>query len=148
MAAVPFTLEGLDHVVLLVDDMDAARAFYTEVIGCTVDRALPRYGMLQLRAGAALIDLVDSGSAEGAWAKPQVSGGRNMDHVALATGPWDPEALRGHLAAHDVAIVEEGIRYGAAGDGLSFYVRDPSGNTVELKGPMPPPGYAEPDEDG
>ena len=148
MAAAPFTLEGLDHVVLLVDDMDAARAFYTEVIGCTVDRALPRYGMLQLRAGAALIDLVDSGSAEGAWAKPQVSGGRNMDHVALATGPWDPEALRGHLAAHDVAIVEEGIRYGAAGDGLSFYVRDPSGNTVELKGPMPPPGYAEPDEDG
>ena len=70
-----------------------------------------------------------------------------MDHVALATGPWDPETLRAHLAAHDVEIVEEGIRYGAAGDGLSFYVRDPSGNTIELKGPMPPPDYVEPDED-
>jgi catechol 2,3-dioxygenase-like lactoylglutathione lyase family enzyme len=143
----PFALEGLDHVVLLVDDMAAARDFYTRVIGCTVDNALPLYGMLQLRAGAALIDLVEISSAEGAWAKPDVPGGRNMDHVALATGPWDPEALRAHLAAHDVEIVEEGIRYGAGGDGLSFYVRDPSGNTVELKGPMPPPGYVEPDED-
>ena len=131
----PFALEGLDHVVLLVDDMDAARTFYTEVIGCTVDNALPQYGMLQLRAGAALIDLVDIGVEEGEWAKPPVDGGRNMDHVALATGPWDETALRAHLAAHQVAIVEEGIRYGARGDGLSFYVKDPAGNTIELKGP-------------
>jgi glyoxylase I family protein len=131
----PFALEGLDHVVLLVDDMDAARSFYTEVIGCTVDRALPEYGMLQLRAGAALIDLVAYTSSEGAWAKPDVAGGRNMDHVALATGPWDPDALRAHLAAHRVDIVEEGERYGARGDGYSVYVRDPAGNTVELKGP-------------
>ena len=131
----PFALEGLDHVVLLVDDMDAAKSFYTEVIGCTLDNALPQYGMLQLRAGAALIDLVEFTSPEGAWAKPEVEGGRNMDHVALATGPWDPERLRAHLAAHRVDIVEEGMRYGARGDGYSIYVRDPSGNTIELKGP-------------
>ena len=146
MANPPFTLEGLDHVVLLVDDMKAARAFYTEVIGCTVESELPQFGMLQLRAGAALIDLVAHTSAEGAWARPEVAGGRNMHHVALATGPWDPETLRAHLASHRVDIVEEGIRYGASGNGLSFYVRDPSGNTVELKGPMPPEGYDEPDE--
>jgi hypothetical protein len=35
-----------------------------------------------------------------------------------------------------VAIVEEGIRYGANGDGMSFYIRDPSGNQIELKGPI------------
>ena len=131
----PFALEGLDHVVLLVDDMAAARTFYTEVIGCTVDNALPQYGMLQLRAGAALIDLVEYTTNEGEWAKPPVAGGRNMDHVALATGPWDQDALRAHLAAHQVEIVEEGIRYGAKGDGYSVYVKDPAGNTVELKGP-------------
>jgi len=133
----PFKLEGLDHVVLLVGDMDAARDFYCGVIGCTVDRELPRYGMLQLRAGAALIDLVDTGSDAGSWARPEVAGGRNMDHVCLATGPWDEAALRAHLAAHQVAIVEEGMRYGARGDGLSFYVRDPFGNTLELKGAPP-----------
>jgi len=131
----PFALEGIDHVVLLVDDMVEARRFYCEVIGCTVENALPEYGMLQLRAGAALIDLVDIASAEGAWARPPASRGRNLDHVCLATGPWAEAALRAHLAAHDVEIVEEGIRFGARGDGLSFYVRDPSGNTIELKGP-------------
>ena len=131
----PFALEGLDHVVLLVSDMERARDFYCSVLGCAVDHALPQYGMLQLRAGASLIDLVDSSTAEGAWAKPPVAGGRNLDHVCLATGKWDEAAMRAHLAAHEVAIVEEGIRYGARGDGLSFYVADPFGNVIELKRP-------------
>ena len=135
MARFPFALEGLDHVVLLVGDMGLAESFYCDVIGCTVDRRLPEYGMLQLRAGAALIDLVDTGGEPGAWARPEVAGGRNMDHVCLATGPWQEAAMREHLAAHGVEIVEEGIRYGARGDGLSFYVQDPFGNTLELKGP-------------
>jgi glyoxylase I family protein len=135
VSAPPFALEGLDHVVLLVRDMAEAERFYRDVIGCTLEGALPQYGMLQLRAGAALIDLVDISGEAGAWGRPPVAGGRNMDHLCLATGPWDEAAMRAHLAAHDVEIVEEGIRYGARGDGLSFYVKDPSGNTLELKGP-------------
>ena len=134
----PFDLDGLDHVVLLVDDMAEAERFYRDVVGCTVDNALPQYGMLQLRAGSSLIDLVDIGSEEGAWGRPEVAGGRNMDHVCIATGSWDEAEMRAHLAAHGVEIVEEGIRYGARGDGLSFYVKDPSGNTIELKGPSGP----------
>jgi catechol 2,3-dioxygenase-like lactoylglutathione lyase family enzyme len=138
MTTPPFALEGLDHVVLLVGDMDRARSFYCGVLGCTEERALPEHGMLQLRAGASLIDLVDIGVPEGAWARPPIQGGRNMDHVCIATGPWDEAAMRGHLAANDVAIVEEGIRYGAGGDGLSFYVSDPFGNVIELKRPPEP----------
>ena len=135
MPAPPFTLEGLDHVVLLVQDMERARHFYCDVLGCTAERALPEHGMLQLRAGASLIDLVDVSGEEGGWARPPVDGGRNVDHVCIATGPWDEASMRAHLAASDVAIVEEGIRYGAQGDGLSFYVRDPFGNVIELKRP-------------
>ena len=135
MARPPFALEGLDHVVLLVDDVARAEAFYCQVIGCTVDRALPEYGMLQLRAGAALIDLVDIGSEAGTWARPAVSGGRNMDHVCIATGAWQVAEMTDHLARHGVDIVEQGVRYGARGHGLSVYVRDPFGNTIELKGP-------------
>lgn len=131
----PFALEGLDHVVLLVNDMDEAELFYREVIGCTVERRLAGYGMLQLRAGAALIDLVDIGSEAGSWGRPEVAGGRNMDHVCIATGRWEEDAMRAHLAAHGVEIIEEGIRGGARGEGLSFYVKDPSGNVLELKGP-------------
>ena len=136
MTQPPFKLEGLDHVVLLVRDMDEARHFYEQVLGCTVDRRLAEYGMLQLRAGAALIDLVDIGSEEGAWGRPPVEGGRNMDHVCIATGPCEEQAMRAHLARHGINIVEEGIRYGAKGDGMSFYISDPSGNQIELKSPM------------
>ena len=52
----------------------------------------------RFRAGAALIDLVDISTPEGEWARPEVAGGRNVDHVALALGPADPEAVRRHLA--------------------------------------------------
>ena len=138
MSAPPFILEGLDHVVLLVRDMERARLFYCDVLGCTAERALPEHGMLQLRAGASLIDLVDVSGEEGSWARPPIEGGRNVDHVCLATGPWDEAAMRAHLAANNVAIVEEGIRYGAQGDGLSFYVSDPFGNVIELKRPPAP----------
>ena len=133
--SVPFPLKGLDHVVLLVDDMAAATSFYTDVIGCTVDNDLMQYGMRQLRAGAHLIDLVDISSDAGAWARPTVAGGRNVDHIALALGPVDPEDVRAHLAAHDVEVIEEGDRVGAEGSTLSFYVRDPAGNQVELSFP-------------
>jgi catechol 2,3-dioxygenase-like lactoylglutathione lyase family enzyme len=133
----PFPLTGIDHVVLLVGDMERATAFYTDVIGCTLDNDLPRYGMRQLRAGAALIDLVDIGSDEGAWARPEVPGGRNVDHVALGLGPADPETVRRHLSSHNVAIIEEGDRVGALGDTLSFYIRDPDGNQIELSFPAP-----------
>jgi catechol 2,3-dioxygenase-like lactoylglutathione lyase family enzyme len=132
----PFALEGIDHVVLLVRDMAEAQRFYEQVMGCTVDRALPEHGMLQLRAGASLIDLVDIGAAEGEWGRPEIEGGRNMDHFCIATGACTEQEMRAHLARHGVAIVEEGVRYGAKGDGMSFYIRDPSGNQVELKLPL------------
>jgi hypothetical protein len=92
--------------------------------------------MLQLRAGASLIDLVDIGSREGEWARPETDGGRNMDHVCIATGPCTEQEMRAHLAHCGIAIVEEGIRYGAEGNGMSFYICDPSGNQVEIKSPI------------
>ena len=133
----PFALEGIDHILLLVNGMKPAVRFYTEVLGCTVEGALPQYGMQQLRAGAALIDLVDISAPEAAWAKPPVAGGRNFDHLCLALGVHDEAMLRRHLACHHVEIIEEGVHGGSRGESLSLYVRDPSGNVIELKGPPP-----------
>jgi catechol 2,3-dioxygenase-like lactoylglutathione lyase family enzyme len=133
----PFALEGIDHILLLVTGLDPAVRFYTEVLGCTVEGALPQYGMLQLRAGAALIDLVDIAAPEASWAKPPVAGGRNLDHLCLALATHDETELRRHLAHHHVAIIEEGVHGGSRGESLSLYVRDPSGNVIELKGPPP-----------
>jgi glyoxylase I family protein len=131
----PFALEGIDHLLLLVHGMREALGFYCDVLGCRIEGELPEFGMAQLRAGSALIDLVDIDTSQGNWARPKSAGGRNLDHVCIAIAACDERDLRRHLATHDVEIIEEGIHRGARGNSLSIYFRDPSGNTIELKGP-------------
>jgi glyoxylase I family protein len=133
----PFALEGIDHVLILVSGLHDAVRFYTDVLGCDIESALPEFGMVQLRVGAALIDLVDASAEAGKWALPKIAGGRNLDHLCIAITKCDEGRLRSHLSNHSVEIIEEGIRKGARGESLSFYVKDPSGNTIELKGPPP-----------
>lgn len=140
----PFAPERLDHLLLLVDDLAAAEHFYCDVIGCTVAARIPHFGMLELLAGASIVDLVDISTREGVWAKPVREGGRNIDHFCLATGLWDEQAMRDHLARHNIEIVEERRETGEAGESLSFYLCDPSRNKVELMRPpvspaAPPP---------
>jgi len=129
-------MRGLDHVVLRVSDLERAKAFYRDVLGCTEDKWQPDLGLMQMRAGAALIDLVDlngklgkkGGAAAGAEA-------RNMDHFCIQLAEFDEPALRAHLGKHGIEVDEAGRRYGAEGYGPSLYIRDPDGNSVELKGP-------------
>jgi catechol 2,3-dioxygenase-like lactoylglutathione lyase family enzyme len=133
---VPFSVKGLDHLVLRVADLPRAVVFYREVIGAAVERDQPSIGLTQLRIGAALIDLVpldgQLGRLGGAGPGRE---GRNLDHFAIQVFPFDEAAIRAHLAAHGVDVTGSGERYGAEGDGPSIYVADPDGNTVELKGP-------------
>lgn len=134
-ATSPIRLVGLDHVVLRVADVDRSIAFYEEVLGCPVERRLEDLGLVQLRAGSALIDLVGLDTPLGrAGGGPVAEDGRNVDHFALTLEDFDEAALRTHLAAHGVEAGETGRRYGATGFGPSIYLRDPDGNVVELKG--------------
>lgn len=132
----PIAVAGFDHIVLRVRDKDRMLGFYRDVLGLAVDRDRPEIGLTHIRAGAQMIDLV---TLDGPLGRMGGEGpgreGRNLDHFALQVRPFDEPAIRAHLAAHAVEIVEEGQRYGADGDGLSLYVRDPEGNTVELKAP-------------
>lgn len=132
----PIAVTGFDHIVLRVRDKDRMLGFYVDVLGLSVDRDRPELGLTHVRAGPQMIDLVtlDGPLGKTGGAAPGQEG-RNLDHFALQVRPFDEAAIRRHLAAHDVDIVEEGQRYGADGDGFSLYVRDPEGNTVELKGP-------------
>lgn len=131
---------GLDHVVLRVREMDVALRFYCGVLGCREERRLDDLGLVQLRAGASLIDLVDVdsplGRAGGAAAGPE---GRNVDHFALRIEPFDAAELAAHLRSHGVEAGQVSERYGAEGSGPSMYIRDPDGNVVELKGPAAAP---------
>jgi glyoxylase I family protein len=134
-AAPPFTLRGIEHLLLLVSGMDEALAFYGGVLGARLEMRLPEYGMAELRVGNSHIDVVDIAAPEGAWAQPPVAGGRNLDHFALRLNACDEGALRRHLIKHGIEVVEERVNEG--GKTLSLYVRDPSGNTVELMCPTP-----------
>jgi catechol 2,3-dioxygenase-like lactoylglutathione lyase family enzyme len=129
-------IRGLDHVVLRVADLDRALRFYCEVLGCREERRVASLGLVQLRAGASLIDLVDVGGKLGrAGGPPPGEKGRNVDHIALQLAAFDEHAVRARLEAAGIEAGEVGQRYGAEGMGPSLYVRDPDGNVIELKGP-------------
>ncbi len=133
--ATPFTLVGIDHVVLLVDDMERALGFYLDVIGCVPGYSYPALGMEQVWCGASLIVLWDTTHPGAQKAVPPVAGGRNVDHICIATSPFEHDALRAHLAGHGIDIVQEAFHGGARGMGHSFYIHDPFGNKIEIKGP-------------
>lgn len=124
-----FRILGLDHVVLRIADRARALAFYVDVLGLTIEREQPRIGLIQLRAGRSLIDLVMADKLRDA----SVPTHRNLDHFALEIEPFDEAALREQLGRHGVEIGESGQRYGAGGEGPSLYIYDPDGNKVELK---------------
>jgi glyoxylase I family protein len=134
--ATPFQPLGLDHVVLRVADVARAKAFYCDVLGAHVEKVQEALGLHQLRAGSALIDLVELEEALGrkGGAGPGKEG-RNMDHLCIRIEPFDEAAIRAHLERNGVASGEVVSRYGAEGQGPSMYIVDPDGNSVELKGP-------------
>ena len=138
----PIPIQGLDHVVIRVRDLEASLAFYRDALGCAEERRIDDLGLVQLRAGSALIDLVpvasQLGEAGGGPGPQPGEGGRNMDHFALQLSTFDEAGLREHLEAHGIRVGEVGQRYGAQGSGPSIYISDPDGNTVELKGPPDP----------
>lgn len=131
----PINIQLIDHVVLRVNDLEKMVTFYSEVLGCRLERGPGQIGLAQLRAGHSLIDLVDEKGrlghqADGAHDQKAV----NMDHFCLRVEPWNPGAIREHLSVHGIEGGEIVSRYGASGSGPSIYIKDPEGNTVELKG--------------
>jgi glyoxylase I family protein len=128
-------VRGLDHIVLRAKDPAAMERFYVEVLGLTVERRSDTIGLVQLRAGAQLIDLVavDGMLGKQGGAAPGAEG-RNLDHFCLNLEAFDLAAVIAHLEAHGVAVGESGRRFGAGGFGVSVYLTDPEGNGLELRG--------------
>ena len=117
-------LRGIDHVVLRVRDIDVMKRFYCDVLGAQHVAYRPEYAMSHLRVGGAMIDLVKGERS-----------GCNMDHLCLRVEPFDQAAIVAHLAQHNIQVGKIANRFGAEGNGVSIYLTDPEGNTVELKGP-------------
>lgn len=125
----------IDHVVIRTTDPAALKRFYCDVLGCVPEREQPELGLVQLRAGRALIDLLAVGGPLDRADSGLPGAGRNMDHLCLRIECYDAPALSSYLRARGVRLGEAGRRYGADGFGPSLYLFDPEGNMVELKGP-------------
>ncbi len=131
-----FSIRHIDHVVLRARDLERMVAFYRDVLGCAVDRRRDDLGLVHMRAGASLIDLISADGKLGrAGGAPPPGEGRNVDHLCLRIDPFDEAELRAHLSSHGVAAGDTASNYGADGEGPSVYIKDPEGNTIELKGP-------------
>jgi catechol 2,3-dioxygenase-like lactoylglutathione lyase family enzyme len=116
---------GFDHLVLNVSDVERALDFYCDVLGLAPVR------VDEWRAGKVpfpsvrvstetIIDLVRRDRGES-----------NVDHFCLVVEPLDWQ----RVVDSGVFTVLEGpvSRFGARGSATSLYVRDPDGNSVELR---------------
>jgi glyoxylase I family protein len=129
-------IREIDHLVLRVVDLEKMLGFYCRALGCTVERRQDDMGLVQLRAGRSILDLVPVqgklGQAGGAAPGKEA---RNLDHFCFRVEPFNETSIRSHLEAQGIEAGPVESRYGAEGEGPSIYLSDPEGNIVELKGP-------------
>jgi catechol 2,3-dioxygenase-like lactoylglutathione lyase family enzyme len=118
---------GLDHIVLTVKSIDRTVAFYTQVLGMTVEV----FGSLQrtaLRFGPHKINLHQADNMFDPKAAAPTMGSADLCFLVD-----DLEGAEVHLAACGVAVlVDRSTRVGARGPLTSIYIRDPDQNLVEL----------------
>src|SRR3954454_14672747 len=119
--APPFSIIGIDHVVLRATDPAALERFYVDVLGCTVEKRQEAIKLTQLRAGRTLIDIVPAGQA-GPAAGEQAGRGGHPAPICPRIEPFDAAALSKHFAANRYDCGEEKSRFGADGQGPSVYL--------------------------
>ena len=120
------TVVGIDHVVLYVEDVDAARAFYADVLEGEPGEYGPGFGLV--RFGEAQINFRPAGEGELVASRP-TSGAADL--CLVTDGPI--EGIPERLDERGIDVVEGPVdREGARGSMTSVYFRDPEGNLVEV----------------
>lgn len=132
--AATLQVTGVDHINIVIHDVDRALAFYRDVLG------LEPVGLAEYRAGKRGIfsfrvtdDFVIHVRPDPDAPRP-VAHDRAYDHLCLTVTGIVPEAMLADLQSRGI-MAEGGVvtRWGARGDGAAIYVSDPDGYRVELK---------------
>jgi len=117
--------KALDHVSITVDDFEAVRPFYEDVLGLQQDPSRPAFGFpgAWYRVGSSQIHLIQipEGADLGTKAPKLVP---MAPHLALQVDDYD--ATVAHFQAHGIEVFETNAANGQC------WVRDPAGNIIEL----------------
>ena len=117
----------LDHCVIHVSDWERSNRFYRAVLQAEL---VPRSAGWAYRFGATQLNVHGPGVDATPLARLPVQPG-GSDLCFGWPGPID-DAIA-HLASHGVAVELGPVaRYGARGDGISIYFRDPDGSLLEF----------------
>ncbi|MHC5259466.1 VOC family protein [Streptomyces sp. UC4497] len=118
-------VKALDHLVLNVADVDKSLEFYSGRLGLAPER------VEEWRAGKVPFPSVriDDSTVIDLFATARVES--NVDHFCLVVDPLD---WQGVIDSGEFEVLEGPVpRWGARGQAQSVYVKDPDGNTVELR---------------
>ena len=117
----------LDHCVIHVSDWERANRFYRDVLQAEL---VPRGAGWAYRFGVAQLNVHGPGVAATPLARlPVPPGGSDLCFV----WPGPIEDAITHLAGQGVAVELGPVaRYGAQGEGVSVYFRDPDGSLLEF----------------
>jgi len=126
--------KGIDHIVLRTERYQELIDFYCNVIGCSLELSKDSLGLTHLRAGNALIDIVDvNGELGKRGGDAPDDMGNNIDHFCLQIALRGEQELQDYLKSCGVICGEFQDRYGAQGMGRSLYIKDIVGNNLELR---------------
>ncbi len=129
----------INHVAIVVNDLDEAIRTYSDNLGLTVSKRLlmpeQEVEIAFLPAGESAIELIAPTTADSGVAKYLAKRGEGLHHICLETP--DVHAGLAELAARDVQLInEEPIR---AAEGLGFFVHPKAAHSVLIEFLQPYP---------
>jgi catechol-2,3-dioxygenase len=126
----------IDHIVLNAEDVEALVQFYTKVVELAPERLEEfRGGKVPFPSVRVNDDTVIDLAPKMMWvgARPRTPGRPNLNHFCLTLDKHEWESLRARLTENHVVIDGPYPRWGAHGNGTSFYFHDPEGNEIEAR---------------
>jgi catechol 2,3-dioxygenase-like lactoylglutathione lyase family enzyme len=128
--------EAVLETILYAQDLDAAEAFYRDVLGLEpVSKQPGRQVFYRLKSQMLLIfnpDVTVLPPAPDAMLPVPPHGAKGEGHVCFAATADEISLWRAHLEAKGVAIEAD---FTWPGGGRSIYFRDPAGNALEFAEP-------------
>ncbi|MDQ8726600.1 VOC family protein [Bradyrhizobium sp. LHD-71] len=126
-----FRIDGLDHLVINVSDVEVSAAWYQRVLGVTRQDTPGTPVRTSVHFGRQKINLRPVAASKRDWFTA-ANATVGSDDLCFVTSS-DPDLVVSHLRECGVPVeLGPGTRLGARGPMTSVYCRDPDGNLIEI----------------